>query len=434
MPFKSSARGSYGPQGQKVIKGPLAPVWVTFSPGPVGTGAFSYTFVATDDSGDIPTYSVASGSLPSGLTLNSSTGVLSGTATASGTFTYTLRATDVNGRFADTTSISQVVSLSLYTFTSATFGTGGQTGQDGPNISQARSAVGNPSWASTYLNMNVNGVQRWTVPVTGTYTINCAGAKGGNDGSAGGQGRVITAVGSLTQGEVIYLVVGQPGTDSGGTGGGGGGGGSYVYRGSSEINYQLSDLIVAAGGGSGANNNASNSTGETATFSEGPNFGPSNTGNGGWGNASSGRTVNPNGYGGLVNADNTNGLSSTNNYAGGAGAGFYTRGEGSQDKSGNSGGGGWGGNSGRDTSSNSGGDGQPWRGGQGRNSCHGGFGGGGGSSNDCGGSGGGGGYTGGYAQGCYTVNGSGSSHTAQGFSKSDSGTNNGTGYITITKN
>ena len=117
MPFKSSARGSYGPQGQKVIKGPLAPVWTTFSPGAVGTSAFSYTFVATDDSGDAPTYSVASGALPTGLTLNASTGVLSGTATVSGTYTYTLRATDVNGRFTDTTSISQVVASAVPTET-----------------------------------------------------------------------------------------------------------------------------------------------------------------------------------------------------------------------------------------------------------------------------------------------------------------------------
>jgi len=100
MPFKSSGRGAYGPQGQKVIKGPLAPVWVTsgaLSNGNVGQ-AYSVQLSATDDSGDAPTYTIDSGSLPSGLSLSSS-GLISGTIGGSaGTFTFTVNATDVNGR------------------------------------------------------------------------------------------------------------------------------------------------------------------------------------------------------------------------------------------------------------------------------------------------------------------------------------------------
>lgn len=406
MPFKSSARGSYGPQGQKVIKGPLAPVWTTFSPGAVGTETFSYTFVATDDSGDVPTYSVASGSLPTGLTLNSSTGVLSGTATTSGTFTYTLRATDVNGRFTDTTSISQVVSLVLYTFSSATFTTGGVTGRDGPNITQARSGLGNPSWASTYLNMTNNGIQRWTVPGTGNYSFIVAGARGGNDGQAGGAGRIITGNVSLTQGEILNIVCGQPGQDNGGNGGGGGGGGSFVYSGGS-VSYSDSDLLFAAGGGGGANSGGSGFTGEDGLNSNRASGGKDNYQN------AANRLATPAslGYGGN--------MASENNYGAAGGAGFL--GNGASGNQGYAGG----------SSGASGWTGGPT--GPGINMV-GGFGGGSGCMQDCGGSGAGGGYTGGGGASCYsTSGGGGSKHGTRVTSAVFGSTNAGSGYVTITK-
>jgi hypothetical protein len=43
------------------------------------------------------TYSIASGTMPAGLTLNSSTGVISGTPTTPGTYTFTAKVTDSNG-------------------------------------------------------------------------------------------------------------------------------------------------------------------------------------------------------------------------------------------------------------------------------------------------------------------------------------------------
>ena len=121
MPFKSSARGAYGPQGQKVIKGPLSPVWVTGT-GSLGSAnlgsSVSIQLSATDDSGDAPTYTIASGSLPTGLSLSSS-GLISGTLGGSaGTATFTVNATDVNGRATTSgsftfTSIQPAWNLSL---------------------------------------------------------------------------------------------------------------------------------------------------------------------------------------------------------------------------------------------------------------------------------------------------------------------------------
>lgn len=83
-----------------------APTWTTAA-GTLGTfsqgSAISVTVAATGDS--TIAYSVASGSLPTGLSLNSSSGVISGTESGSdgGTTTYnfTLRATDAESQTAD---------------------------------------------------------------------------------------------------------------------------------------------------------------------------------------------------------------------------------------------------------------------------------------------------------------------------------------------
>ena len=229
MPFKSSARGAYGPQGQKVIKGPLAPVWVTFSP-PAATGAaYSYQFVSTDDSGDAPTYSIASGSIPTGFTLSSS-GLLSGTATVAGTYTFSIRATDVNGRFTDTGNLSIVVTL---------FG---------------------GSFSSTFLSPSGFSTQTWgagtnqtsyTVPVNGSYEFEIAGSVGGCSNGTdianhAGKGSKYTMKVNLAAGTVIKIVCGTgnqvnpSGNNS--NGGGQGGGGSFVY-------LSNNTLIAAAGGG-----------------------------------------------------------------------------------------------------------------------------------------------------------------------------------------
>ncbi|HMY72618.1 MAG TPA: Ig domain-containing protein, partial [Blastocatellia bacterium] len=57
--------------------------------------AYSQTFTQTGGAGAI-NWSVSAGTLPGGLTLNSSTGVLSGSPTTAGTSTFTIRATDIN--------------------------------------------------------------------------------------------------------------------------------------------------------------------------------------------------------------------------------------------------------------------------------------------------------------------------------------------------
>jgi PKD repeat protein len=72
---------------------------LTLSPATLPTGTanspYSVTVSATGGSGTY-TFAVTSGSMPSGLSLNASTGVVSGTPTATGTSSFTFTATDSN--------------------------------------------------------------------------------------------------------------------------------------------------------------------------------------------------------------------------------------------------------------------------------------------------------------------------------------------------
>jgi len=82
-----------------------APTWVTTagSLGSVAAGAAgSFTVEATSDSA--VTYAKTTGDFPGGFTLNTSTGVISGTesgATAETTYAFTIRATDAESQVAD---------------------------------------------------------------------------------------------------------------------------------------------------------------------------------------------------------------------------------------------------------------------------------------------------------------------------------------------
>ena len=80
-----------------------APAWTT-SAGSLGTNAagsaVSYTVAATGAT----SFAIQSGALPGGVSLNTSTGVISGTesgATAETTYNFTIRATDAEGQTAD---------------------------------------------------------------------------------------------------------------------------------------------------------------------------------------------------------------------------------------------------------------------------------------------------------------------------------------------
>jgi large repetitive protein len=89
---------------------------LTFAAPPPGEVSIAYSDALTAAAGTgTLTWSVSSGTLPPGLTLNSSTGVLSGTPTTAGSFTFTVTVTDTAGGSASrsvTLGIAAVPSLS----------------------------------------------------------------------------------------------------------------------------------------------------------------------------------------------------------------------------------------------------------------------------------------------------------------------------------
>ena len=90
---------------------------------PAATRGFAYsrTFSATGGVGAY-TYTVSAGALPAGMTL-SAAGVLSGTPTTTGSFNFTVRATDQStgsGPYSGTVSLALVVNAAAITVTPAT--------------------------------------------------------------------------------------------------------------------------------------------------------------------------------------------------------------------------------------------------------------------------------------------------------------------------
>ena len=137
------------------------------------------------------------------------------------------------------TSASGQAGGTAYTFTNA-----GATGKNGPNQGQL-----NAAYAGTNLNGQVtttNGIQLWTVPASGAYTIEAFGAQGGGANNYG-KGAQIKGTFQLTAGQQIKILVGQSG---GFYQSGSGGGGSFV---TTSANVPM----VIAGGGGGQYNTSS---------------------------------------------------------------------------------------------------------------------------------------------------------------------------------
>jgi alpha-tubulin suppressor-like RCC1 family protein len=87
----------------------LAPQPVTTTSLPRGYVGIAYSQIAATGGTGPYNWSVASGSLPAGLTLNESTGVITGTPTTVGTSTFTVQVQDGNG-FMATMSLTIVIS------------------------------------------------------------------------------------------------------------------------------------------------------------------------------------------------------------------------------------------------------------------------------------------------------------------------------------
>lgn len=171
-----------------------------------------------------------------------------------------------------------------YTFTNCS-----ATGRLGPTQAQVNTAYTSTNLAGI-VTVSGDGIQQWTVPVSGLYSINAFGAQGGSitsPANAGGLGARMQGEFYLTAGAVLNILVGQKGEDLSG-GNAGGGGGSFVW-----ITGQSSPLIVAGGGGGGGYSatgvggvtTTSGTSGTGATGAAGTNGNGANPGGGGWSSA-----------------------------------------------------------------------------------------------------------------------------------------------------
>jgi len=318
---------------------------------------------------------------PTPLTFNTSTGQITGIAyVESPQTTYTVTITDQDTPVASTAQEQFTLSVGsgsggtvIYDFSEFTFTPGTAIGRTGPDLANLLNSydTATNSWLTneSYFNMTTQGIQEWTIPATGTYTIRAAGASGTNTNGNVGAGAIMEAEFSLTAGDKLQILAGQQSYYNGSQAWQGGGGGSFVVTEADE------PLVIAGGGGTNRSNTTFNSNMNGNTGTSGNNGAGTNGGTNGGPGAFGGHNLNAGGgAGGFVTAGQPHGdrrnlvsgdpdpFPVAQNWAGGSTGGWF------------------------DTAYDSG-QGSP------RSGLHGGFGGGG--SGGWGGSGGGGGYSGG---------------------------------------
>jgi hypothetical protein len=252
------------------------PTWVTASGALASATAgesYSTTLQATDPDGGTITYSVTTGQLPTGLSLNPSTGVISGTPTE-GPQTFTVAATDSGGNITNR-------SFTIVVGVNATGGTVVESG--GYKYHTFYSS-------STF---SVSSAGEGSVE----YLLIGGGGGGGYQvGGGGGAGGLLYGTASIIDGNSYPVVVGAPGAGAPGMQVQGSNGGNTTFSG-----------ISAIGGGRGANHDAAYSTASSG-----------GSGGGGSGNSNTQGTA---GGAGTVGQGNSGGSGFPTQWAGGGGGG-----------------------------------------------------------------------------------------------------------------
>lgn len=158
-----------------------------------------------------------------------------------------------------------------YAFSSWTFTNLGAIGRNGPLNTAKYSGFPWPD-TSTYFSIS-SGVQSWRVPATATYKLTVAGASNkysvtdtrtGTPAIVQTRGGIVSLLVNLTRGDVLNLVVGQPGTSTSVTGTGGAGG-TFILS-------STGNPILVAGGAGGLNGSSGNDPANCSASSSLTNF------------------------------------------------------------------------------------------------------------------------------------------------------------------
>ena len=191
--------------------------------------------------------------------------------------------------------VIQLVPDGLYDFSTFTFTTGGNIGYSGPSLSTLLNSYNTTTYpwlidTNNFKMSGYQGIQEWTVPKSGDYRIQAAGAGDFNPRGAGVNVHITTA---LVEGEILRIVCGQQGMIYSG-GSSGGSGGSFVVR--APYNTNASIILIAGGGGGQYLPNSQLYAEDATNFTFGLSSGSGNipggsNGNGGGGNNNSGASA-----------------------------------------------------------------------------------------------------------------------------------------------
>lgn len=300
--------------------------WVTTSPLTTGltTVAYTTTLQATDQDGLGLAYSITSGTLPDGLSLNPSTGEISGTPTTVQSQTITVRATDSGGNTADRSFSINIIPNTLTADYLVIAGGGGGGAQGGGGAGGYRTSAGTSGANSSAESaLTLTALNNYTVTVgagggqgsnsvfhtitsqgggRGATSLFAAGVNGGSGGGGGPAGYGSGNPGGSgtanqgTNGGSGYGSSSWAGTWRGGGGGGAGGGGGNAKNdpgapGGSGIASTITGSSVTRAGGGGGNGYDFGGPGGSGGGGNGGANGTANTGGGGGNSASGGSGV-----------------------------------------------------------------------------------------------------------------------------------------------
>lgn len=277
--YATNSAGKQGPTRQFTLRINAKPVWQTAADLPslkVNEPApSSAKIVATDADGTV-TYSVLSGSFPTGLSLDPNSGAFVGTPTASAYYSFTARATDNTGLTDDRT------------FNVWVYG-----GDRAPATFTASQTPPGNIWVvgDKILFAYTGGLQAFSSRNVVQARVSLWGAQGGCNGTGGsytgcsstqgGSGGYVNGIVAIQPNTAYNMAIGQHGQNStggidgsgsniyaGGYNGGGMGAGTAGPGGGGRSDFRLgstatAEVMVAGGGGGGIYNNAINQGGES---------------------------------------------------------------------------------------------------------------------------------------------------------------------------